>query len=206
LTPKHIRHQTCLDLLSASQSSHNQWHGNLLVVLAVLNLGIDIDAQQTEHFVKTLQAWDHGVQVPPLIMSTITAIIGQCHVQLNDMVLGKENMHTDTPGYSRQPGLSLWQNASARLDAKTKSSNRQTSIAALHQALLPGGSPDERIEVLQDTTAIREVDEGSSDLYRRLRTLYDVTGHVPLKEAILPALAARAVSDEGTVFHSESGD
>jgi hypothetical protein len=182
-------------MLGATRSNHNQWHGNLLVVLAILNLGIDFDTQKGEHLVQTSRALGRGIETSPLLMATITAIIGQCGIQSNSMVLEGETIHTITPKASQEPGLSLWQNASFKIQAKTESSDSQRPIAALHQALLPGGSPDERIEALQDTSAIKEAEEGSSELYRKLRTLYDVTAHVPLKEAILPALAARVVSD-----------
>jgi hypothetical protein len=182
-------------MLGAIRSNHNQWHGNLLVVLAILNLGIDVDTQKYEHLVQTSRTLGRGIETSPLIMATITAIIGQCGIQSNSMVLEGETIHTITPKVSQQPGLSLWQNASSKIQAKTESSDSQRSITALHHALLPGGSPDERIEALQDTSAIKEAEEGSSELYRKLRTLYDVTGHVPLKEAILPALAARVVGD-----------
>lgn len=203
LTPKHIRYRTCLDMLGATRSNHNQWHGSLLVVLAILNLGIDLDTQKNEHLVQTSRALGRGTEISPLIMATITAIIGQCGIRLNKLVLDGETMHTLTPEVSQQPGLSLWQNASSKLLARTEPSNSQRSIAALHQALLPGVSPDERIEALQDTSAVKEAEdaeEGSSELYRKLRTLYDVTGHIPLKEAILPALAARVVGDNWTVW------
>lgn len=182
-------------MLGATRSNHNQWHGNLLVILAILNLGIDLDTQKSEHLVQTSRALGRGIETSPLIMATITAIIGQCDIQSKGMVLEGETIPTITPEVSQQPGLSLWQNASSKLHTKTESSDSQRSIAALRQALLPGGSPDERIEALQDTSAIKEAEEGSSELYPKLRTLYDVTGHVPLKEAILPALATRVVSD-----------
>ena len=189
LEPKQTRYARCLDLFNISYTSANEWHGSLLVISSAVNLGVEMDVQQAEFFVKTLQASVQNGPVSPPIVATATEILTRCYTVSGPSAISLEQNGVIVSRESLQPGGSLLRNASARLRSSRLSENKQNSVVALRQALLPGGSPDDRIEALRNIDLDSQNEVNMSELYHRLRALYDVTAHVPLKEAILPALA-----------------
>lgn len=190
LSPKQMRYKDCLDMLGLQPALHNERHGNLLLAESFLKLGIEMNDEQRLHLAKALEAHVHEQTTPPLIMATITEILALCAVATKSQASVGRSLSIGYPSPSTRPGTSLWQSAQARLQSGVPSGGR----VALHQALLPGASPDERIEALQDISVIDETQDDLLNTYGKLRSLYDVTTHVPLKEAILPALAAILVS------------